>query len=50
MIARFVNISQVHSLVRQEKLLWESESYGTAFRNPADRQKIIEGLLKAGLK
>ncbi len=29
---------------------FEIESYGTAFRNPADRQKIIEGLQKAGLK
>ena len=26
------------------------ESYGTGFRNPSDRQKIIAGLQKAGLK
>ena len=29
---------------------FEIGSYGTGFRNPADRQKIIEGLQKAGLK
>jgi adenylate cyclase len=29
---------------------FEIGSYGTAFRNPADRQKIIQGLQKAGLK
>jgi adenylate cyclase len=29
---------------------FEIESYGTGFRNPADRKKIIEGLQKAGLK
>jgi adenylate cyclase len=29
---------------------FEIGSYGTDFRNPADRQKIIEGLQKAGLK
>ncbi|MHC4271987.1 MAG: tetratricopeptide repeat protein [Planctomycetota bacterium] len=26
------------------------DSYGTAFRNPSDREKIVEGLRKAGLK
>lgn len=26
------------------------DSYGTAFRNPIDRAKIVEGLRKAGLK
>ena len=29
---------------------FEIGSYGTGFRNPADRQKIIDGLQKAGLK
>jgi adenylate cyclase len=29
---------------------FEVESYGTVFRNPADRAVIIEGLRKAGLK
>jgi len=29
---------------------FEIENYGTAFRNPADRAKIVEGLRKAGLK
>jgi hypothetical protein len=26
------------------------DSYGTAFRNPADRERILEGLRKAGLR
>ncbi len=29
---------------------FEVDSYGTVFRNPADRNKILEGLRKAGLK
>ncbi len=29
---------------------FETESYGTAFRNPADRLALVEGLRKAGLK
>ena len=29
---------------------FEVGNWGTAFRNPADRDKIIEGLRKAGLK
>lgn len=29
---------------------FEVDSYGTAFRNPADRERIGEGLRKAGLK
>lgn len=29
---------------------FETESYGTAFRNPADRAALVEGLRKAGLK
>ena len=29
---------------------FELDSYGTAFRNPADRERILEGLRKAGLR
>ena len=29
---------------------FETESYGSAFRNPADRAALVEGLRKAGLK
>ena len=29
---------------------FETESYGTVFQNPADRDALIEGLRKAGLK
>jgi adenylate cyclase len=29
---------------------FEVESYGTVFRNPADRATIRKGLIKAGLK
>ena len=29
---------------------FETESYGTAFQNPADRAALVEGLRKAGLK
>jgi adenylate cyclase len=29
---------------------FETESYGSAFRNPADRTALVEGLRKAGLK
>jgi hypothetical protein len=29
---------------------FEAGSYGTVYRNPADRDKIIAGLRKAGLK
>jgi adenylate cyclase len=30
--------------------IFEVDSYGTAFRNPADRERIRDGLRKAGLK
>ena len=29
---------------------FEVENYGTVFRNPADRDKIAQGLAKAGLR
>jgi adenylate cyclase len=29
---------------------FELDSFGTAYRNPADREKILEGLRNAGLK
>jgi adenylate cyclase len=29
---------------------FETESYGTAFRDPADRRALVEGLRKAGLR
>jgi tetratricopeptide (TPR) repeat protein len=29
---------------------FEVDSYGTLFRNPADRDRIVDGLRKAGLK
>ncbi len=29
---------------------FELDSYGMAFRNPADRERIRDGLRKAGLK
>ena len=35
--------------VRELNPFFEVDSYGTVFRNPADRDKIIEGLRKAGL-
>jgi hypothetical protein len=30
--------------------IFEVEAYGMAFRNPADRERIRDGLRKAGLK
>ena len=36
------------ALMRQP--FFELDSYGMAFRNPADRERIREGLRKAGLK
>ena len=36
--------------VLQLNPFFEVDSYGTAFRKPADRAKIMDGLRKAGLK
>ena len=36
--------------VRKLNPFFEVDSYGTAFRNPADRAEIVNGLRKAGLK
>jgi adenylate cyclase len=36
--------------VLQLNPFFEVGNWGTGFRNPADRDKIIEGLRKAGLK
>ncbi|MGO8762677.1 MAG: adenylate/guanylate cyclase domain-containing protein [Desulfobaccales bacterium] len=41
--------SEAASVLRLDPF-FELESYGTVFRNPADRSAIIDGLRKAGLK
>ena len=41
---------QAAATVRRLQPFFEVDSYGTIFRNPADRAKIVDGLRKAGLK
>jgi predicted Zn-dependent protease len=44
------NVVKAAKTVLKLNPFFEVDSYGTAFRNPADRAKIIDGLRKAGLK
>jgi adenylate cyclase len=41
---------QAAATVRRLQPFFEVDSYGTIFRNPDDRAKIVDGLRKAGLK
>jgi adenylate cyclase len=48
--ARSDEAKQAATKVLRLSPFFETDSYGTAFRNPADRAALIDGLRKAGLK
>jgi adenylate cyclase len=54
--AAYAQTGQQEDAMRETKTVlklrpfFEVESYGEVFQNPADREKILEGLRKAGLK
>ncbi len=49
-MGRMEDASREVALIPQLDPFFDLESYGTAFKNPADRDAILEGLRKAGLK
>jgi adenylate cyclase len=49
-LGRSAEARQAAAKVLHLSPFFETESYGSAFRNPADRAALVEGLRKAGLK
>jgi adenylate cyclase len=47
---RFLEAQEAAATVLRLSPFFETESYGSAFRNPADRAALVEGLRKAGLQ
>jgi adenylate cyclase len=46
---RFDDAARVARKIRRHRPFFEVDNYGTAFIDPSDRSKILEGLRKAGL-
>jgi len=47
---KFLQAREAAATILRLSPFFETDSYGSAFRNPADRAALIEGLRKAGLK
>ena len=49
-MGRIEDASREVALIPRLDPFFDFESFGTAFKNPADRNAILEGLRKAGIK